>query len=190
MAIFPQGLSNIDKRCDNAGERNTLHQLKRCLSDDYMVWHNVPIGPKARQPDFVILSPRRGLLILEVKHWNLSSLLTFTHDSVELSTPGGPKQVDHPLRQARNYAFELNQVLERDPALSSDSDLFKGKSVVPYGWGSVMSKIKHKQVEGTDFKAVFPPGRTLLQDDLDEALEPYEFEKRLWACSSSISPTP
>lgn len=75
MAIFPQGLSNIDKRCANAGERNVLHQLKRCLSDDYMVWHNVPVGPKARQPDFVILSPRQGMLILEVKHWKRTTLV-------------------------------------------------------------------------------------------------------------------
>jgi hypothetical protein len=56
MAIFPQGLTNIDQRC-NAGERRMLHQLKRCLGDDHLVWHNVPIGPRAREPDFVVLSP-------------------------------------------------------------------------------------------------------------------------------------
>ena len=61
MAIFPQGLTNIDRRCDT-GERHVLHQLKRCLSDDYMVWHNVPIGPKQTHSDFVVLHPRRGLL--------------------------------------------------------------------------------------------------------------------------------
>ena len=66
MAIFPQGLSNIDQRC-NAGERRVLHQLKRCLEDDYLVWHDIAIGPKARQPDFVVLSPRWGVLLLEVK---------------------------------------------------------------------------------------------------------------------------
>ena len=54
MAIFPQGLTAIDQRC-NAGERRVLHQLKRCLEDDYIVWHDIPIGPRARQPDFVIL---------------------------------------------------------------------------------------------------------------------------------------
>lgn len=126
MAIFPQGLSNIDKRCDNAGERAVLHQLKRCLSDDYMVWHNVPIGPKARQPDFVILSPRRGVLILEVKHWALGSLCSFSPDRVELQTERGRVTVAHPNAQARAYAFELNDVLESDPALLQDEDPFKG----------------------------------------------------------------
>ena len=57
MALFPQGLSHVDARC-TGGERRVLHQLKRCLEDDYIVWHDIAIGAKARQPDFVILSPR------------------------------------------------------------------------------------------------------------------------------------
>ena len=188
MAIFPQGLTNIDKRCDNAGERAVLHQLKRCLSDDYMVWHNVPIGPKARQPDFVILSPRRGLLILEVKHWNWSTIRSFNPDSVELSLENGPKTVAHPLAQARGYAMELNNVLECDSALLQEEDPFKGKSRVPYGWGCVMSNIRRKQVEGTDFGEVFNDFKTLLREDLDDAVEPYEFEKRLWGMYAGWAP--
>lgn len=188
MAIFPQGLTNIDRRCDNAGERNTLHQLKRCLSDDYMVWHNVPIGPKARQPDFVILSPRRGLLILEVKHWARGTVQGSNRDKVDLMLDDGMKQVDHPLYQARGYAMELNNVLERDPALLQDEDPFKGKSRVPYGWGCVLSNIRAKQLEGTDFSEVFPQHKTLLRDDLDDSMDAYEFEKRLWGMYAGWAP--
>lgn len=182
MAIFPQGLTNIDKRCANAGERNTLHQLKRCLSDEYMVWHDVPIGPKARQPDFVLISPRRGLLILEVKHWSWGTIQNqrISKDSVELLLDGGITQTDHPLRQARDYAMELNHVLQRDPALVETDDPFKGKCRVPYGWGCVLSNIRQKQVEDSDMEQVFPSYKTLLRDDLDDAVDAYAFEKRLW----------
>lgn len=182
MAIFPQGLTHIDKRCANAGERNTLHQLKRCLSDDYMVWHDVPVGPKARQPDFVILSPRRGLLILEVKHWAWGTIQNqrITKDSVELLTDKGLLTSPHPLRQARDYAMELNNVLQADPALLQTEDPFKGKSMVPYGWGCVLSNIRHKQTQGCDMEPVFPAYKTLLRDDLDDSVDAYEFEKRLW----------
>lgn len=182
MAIFPQGLTHIDKRCANAGERATLHQLKRCLSDDYMVWHDVPIGPKARQPDFVILSPRRGLLILEVKHWAWGSLQgrPITKDSVELHTECGLVTLAHPLRQARDYAMELVHVLQGDAALVHEHEPFRGKLCVPYGWGCVLSNVRRKQVLGSDFEQVFPPYKCLLRDDLDEAVNPYEFEKQLW----------
>jgi Nuclease-related domain/UvrD-like helicase C-terminal domain/AAA domain len=182
MAIFPQGVTNIDKRCANAGERATLHQLKRCLSDEYMVWHDVPIGPKGRQPDFVLLSPRRGLLILEVKHWSWGTIENqrITKDSVELLTDKGLVTSPHPLRQARDYAMELNNVLQHDPALVETDDPFKGKCRVPYGWGCVLSNIRQKQVESTDFEQLFPIYKTLLREDLGEEVDAYEFEKRLW----------
>lgn len=180
MAVFPQGLSAIDRRCDNAGERAVLHQLKRCLSDDYLVWHDVPVGPRQRQPDFVVFSPRRGLLILEVKHWALASLRSTTRDRVELATERGLQTVAHPLVQARTYALELNDVLQADPALVHDEGPFRGKSRVPYGWGCVLSKIDAAKIAGSDFAEVFPAYKTLLRDDLAEAVEPYEFEKRLW----------
>ena len=106
MAVFPQGLSSIDARC-NAGERRVLHQIKRCLEDDYLVWHDIAIGPRARQPDFVILSPRWGVLLLEVKDWRRSTLGPGTRDAIELNTPRGKVTVAHPLRQARDYAMEL-----------------------------------------------------------------------------------
>lgn len=85
MALLPQGASHVDARC-NPGERRVLQQMRRCLGDDYLVWHDVPVGPRARQPDFVILSPRQGLLLLEVKDWKRSTLVTATRDRVELAS--------------------------------------------------------------------------------------------------------
>jgi len=34
-----------------------LHQLKRCLEDGDIIWHDCRSAPRARQPDFVIRSP-------------------------------------------------------------------------------------------------------------------------------------
>ena len=86
MATFPQGFAQVHRRC-NGGERRVLNQLRRCLEDDYLVWHDVPVGPRARQPDFVILSPRWGMLLLEVKDWKRSTLVGANRDGVQLATP-------------------------------------------------------------------------------------------------------
>lgn len=179
MAIFPQGLSQIDARCD-AGERRVLHQLKRCLEDDYLVWHDVPIGPAARQPDFVVLSPRWGLLILEVKHWRLGSLRGATHDRVVLDRNGERITATNPLRQARDYTLELVDVMQRDRALVHNAGPFSGKLLFPHGHGAVFSNIRAGEVQGTDFGAVFADHRTLLRDDLDETVAPEAFQRRLW----------
>ncbi len=154
MAIFPQGLTNVDQRC-NPGERRVLHQLKRCLEDDYLVWHNVPVGPRARQPDFVILSPRQGILLLEVKDWRRSTLASANRDKVELLTPRGRVTEANPLRQARDYALELVELMQRDPTLVHAQGAFSGKLLFPYGWGVVFSRITQDEVAGSDFGEVF-----------------------------------
>jgi hypothetical protein len=179
MALFPQGLTNVDQRC-NPGERRVLNQIKRCLEDDYIVWHNVPVGPRARQPDFVILSPRQGILLLEVKDWKRSTLLSATPDRVELDTTRGRVVEGNPLRQARDYAMELVSVMQRDPALLHAEEPFRGKLLFPYGWGVVFSHIQVDQVAGTDFGELFPAQRALLRDDLADSVAPGDFQRRLW----------
>jgi hypothetical protein len=180
MAVFPQGLSQVDQRC-NAGERRVLHQLKRCLEDDYIVWHDVPIGPRARQPDFVVLSPRWGVLLLEVKDWRRSTLVAATRDTCELATARGRVTVAHPLRQARDVALELVDLMQRDPALVHGDGPFAGRLLFPYGWGVVFSGLRRAELpDGHDFDELFPPPRTLLRDDLEEAVGSAQFQHRLW----------
>ena len=179
MAIFPQGLSAVDARC-TPGERRVLHQLKRCLEDDYIVWHDVPIGPRARQPDFVILSPRWGVLLLEVKDWKRSTLGAATRDAVELHTPRGRVTTAHPLRQARDMVLELVDLMKADPALVHADGPFAGRLLFPYGHGVVMSHLSRADVAGSDFDELLPPARTLLRDDLADGVEPMALQHRLW----------
>jgi len=179
MALFPQGLTQIDQRC-NPGERRVLQQLKRCLEDDYFVWHDIPIGPRARQPDFVILSPRWGLLLLEVKDWKRSTLAGGTRDAVELVLPRGRVTQPHPLRQVRDVMFELVDLMKADPALVHDGGAFAGRLLFPYGWGVAMSQLRRAEVAGSDFDELFPASKTLLRDDLDSGLAPADFQQRLW----------
>jgi hypothetical protein len=179
MAIFPQGLSHIDARC-NAGERRVLHQLKRCLEDDYLVWHDVPIGPRAYQPDFVILSPRWGVLLIEVKDWKRATLCHATRDSVELDTARGRVTEANPLRKVRDYTMGLVDLMQLDPALVHEQGGFKGKLLFPYGWGVVFSNLRAADVSDSDFGSVFAPGRTLLRDDLDDTVGADLLQQRLW----------
>lgn len=180
MALFPQGLSHIDQRCANAGERSVLRQLKRCLEDDYIVWHNVPIGPKARQPDFVVLSPRWGVLLLEVKHWKRATLQSASRDAVTLLTDRGVVTEANPLRQARDYAMELVDLMSADEALTHRDGPFRGKLLFPYGWGVVFSNLRQAEVAGSDFADVFPAHQTLLRDALADDVAPDVFQQWLW----------
>ena len=54
-------------RFDARGELRLAERLKDCLEDNAWVWHNIPVGPFGRHPDFVTLHPQQGIVVLEVK---------------------------------------------------------------------------------------------------------------------------
>jgi hypothetical protein len=173
-------MTNVEQRCDS-GERRLFHALKRCLDDDFVVWHNVPIGPKGRQPDFVVLSPRWGILLLEVKSWKPMSLGKASRDTVEIKTERGRVTAPNPIRQARDYTMELVDLMQRDPALVHGSGAHQGKLLFPYGWGAVFSNIKRSDYPADQFDQVFPAHQTLLRDDLADETPPEAFQERLWS---------
>lgn len=164
-----------------SGERRLARRLGSHLEDDYLCWWDVPIGKKYVHPDFIILHPRRGLLILEVKDWKLDNIHSIDPVSVGLLTQSGLKQVQHPLQQARGYTLSLKQTLERDPALVSPPDhAFAGKLSFPYGYGVVLSEITRTQFEATDLRDAIPADRVLFKDDLMPSVDAEAFQERLW----------
>lgn len=110
--LFP---SRSACRFDTNGERRLAERLEKKLDDDYLCWFNIPVGPKALQPDFVILHPQRGVLVLEVKDWKLETILSMTKGTADLNDQGQPKTVKNPLAQARVYALEVVVALQADP---------------------------------------------------------------------------
>lgn len=178
MAIFPQGLTHIDRRC-TAGERRVLLQLRRCLEDDYLVWYDLPIGPKGCQPDFVVLSPRWGLLLLEVRDWTPDKIVAANRHSVELETAAGRITATHPLSSARQDTLALVELMQNDPSLIRGSGAFSGKLMFPYGWGLVLTELHTADPKNADFSDLFPQRRVLISEDLDDSLDPIAFMQRL-----------
>jgi hypothetical protein len=58
-----------------SGEKRLAERLEQKLDDDYWLWYDVPMGPRNTHPDFCVMHPRRGILVLEVKDWRLSTIL-------------------------------------------------------------------------------------------------------------------
>lgn len=83
-------------RFDSRGELRLAERLKDFLEENAVIWHNLPMGPRGRHPDFVIVHPSNGLLILEVKDWRLDSILSADKAEVELLTSRDPVRVRSP----------------------------------------------------------------------------------------------
>ncbi|UUT23674.1 DEAD/DEAH box helicase [Pseudomonas sp. T8] len=184
--FFP---SRTTCRFDTPGERRLAERLEKKLEDDYLCWFNVPVGPKALQPDFVLLHPLRGLLVLEVKDWKLDTIQSMDRNQAKIYADGLLKTLKNPMLQARAYAMEVVMMLQRDPALKQPAGSpYAGNLIMPFGWGVVMTAITRKQFEGTNLAEVLNPQQVLFQDEVTETVDPEVFQQRLWNMFQHIFP--
>lgn len=79
MAILIPALGACTSRM-TSGERRLAERLEQKLDDDYLLWYDVPVGPQQLHPDFIVLHPSRGLLILEVKDFRLGTIVQASKD--------------------------------------------------------------------------------------------------------------
>ncbi|MEQ1726605.1 MAG: NERD domain-containing protein/DEAD/DEAH box helicase [Sideroxydans sp.] len=167
-------------RFDARGELRLAERLKDCLEDNAWVWHNIPVGPFGRHPDFVTLHPQQGIVVLEVKDWRLDTIGNANSKQVELITDRGNVSVDNPFAQVRGYMFNVVNTLKHDPLLVIESGGFKGQPVFSFGHGVVFANITRKQFDGTDLHEVFPPERCIFRDEMTESIDPDAFRERVW----------
>lgn len=163
-----------------AGERRFAQRLEDKLEDDYLCWYDMPVGDRRRYSDFIVLHPRRGLLLLEVKDWRLATIQSMDRISAQILTDAGPRVVSNPLEQVRQCTYQLIGDLERDPQLVQHEGRHRGKLALPWGYGVVLSGMTRKQFEGTDLGDVLPPHRVICADEMREASDAEEFQQRLW----------
>lgn len=159
---------NSCKRRMTSGERRFAERLHAKLEADYIVWYDVPFGPRRRHPDFVILHPRRGLLVLEVKDWKLDTLHSISATGVELLTSNGLVHRLHPLEQARLCVHEIADVLKSRPALVHPDGRYRGKLVFPWACGVVLTNITRQQFETAGLGEALQSHLVICRDDMSE----------------------
>lgn len=163
-----------------SGEKRLAERLEQKLDDDYLLWYDIPVGPKYSHPDFVVMHPSRGLLVLEVKDWRLSTIQRADKQNWEIIPDGIPKSVINPLEQARQYAHQVIDALQRDKQLVHEDGKYKGKLAFPWSYGVVFSNITRKQFNDAELGNAIEPHRVICQDEMLEAVGAEEFQSRLW----------
>lgn len=179
MAILIPSIGTCVSRM-TSGERRLAERLEQKLDDDYLLWYDVPVGPKYAHPDFVVMHPQRGLLVLEVKDWRLSTIQRADKQSWEIIPDGIPKSVINPLEQARQYAHQVIDALQRDKQLIHEDGKYKGKLAFPWSYGVVFSNITRKQFNDAELGNAIEPHRVICQDEMLEAVGAEEIQSRLW----------
>lgn len=166
------------------GEERTFSILKK-LPDDYLVYYEPNIDN--RRPDFIVIAPDIGVIVIEVKGWHLEELLKVNESEVVTLYNDRPKTELHPLSQARNYQWRLVKACEKNPRFSTllhKEGPLQNRFIFPFGHFVILSNITSNQLRnfnGHDLSVVFRPENTMTRDLLValENASPQEIAERL-----------
>lgn len=146
-----------------AGERMLFECLKNHLPSDYIVYYEPEI--RGRRPDFVIIGPDLGLVVLEVKDYKSNTIYQINHDDWILHKEGGGMvTTKSPLKQARDNARLLTDHLKKDRNLLQDNSSYLKFS---YGYGTVFTRLKQEYFLKHNLYHVIEPQFVLCQDEVD-----------------------
>ncbi|HFO6403291.1 TPA: 3'-5' exonuclease [Escherichia coli] len=168
-----------------AGEKRVASRLEAFMSNECLVWYDIPVGRKNRHPDFVIIDPENGLVFLEVKDWTVHTLHQVNHEQVILETNGILKSEINPLVQVRRYACDTVNALPADSRLRQNDGQYKGRLNLAWAYGVVFTRITRQQLKalaGNDENAVeriFPSAQTICQDDMTQSVLPDIFRQKI-----------
>ncbi|MBE7157411.1 MAG: AAA family ATPase [Rhodospirillales bacterium] len=166
-----QIVPDVLPRSASAGERR-LHTLLRRLPEDCVAYYEPMVGDRC--PDFVVICPDLGLLVIEVKGWRVGDILAADSHTVQVTDHGRAVRQVHPLRQARGYMFALMDRCRVHPAIGPllrPDGFHENRFLFPFGYFAVLSNITEAQLKrhpGGDLTAVFPEHRVLPRDVVSE----------------------
>jgi hypothetical protein len=151
------------------GEERTFAILKK-LPDDYLVYYEPNIDN--RHPDFIVIAPDLGVIIIEVKGWYLDDIVQGDHKLVTINYDNRERQEIHPLEQARNYMWRLAAACEKSPMraqLFQKEGRHKNKFFFPFCHFVVLSNISRDNIlrrKDQDISQIFKMDNTLFRDEL------------------------
>jgi AAA domain/Nuclease-related domain/UvrD-like helicase C-terminal domain len=151
----------------STGEKKLFSVLQKL--PDYCVVYYEPII-EDRYPDFIVICPDMGLLVIEVKGWYPKDLLGGDSNSVRVKESHGEVVRDHPVRQARKYMLSLMDKCKYHyygrHLLNSEGE-HKNKLIFPFGHFAILSNVTARQLKEHlrgDFTEIFPPSKVVTRD--------------------------
>ncbi|WP_107724889.1 3'-5' exonuclease [Desmospora activa] len=155
-----------------AGEALLFRTLKRYLPEEYVVYYEPDI--QGWRPDFVIIGPDLGLLVLEVKDYTPNTLVAINPDQWTIRNGSGEETaVVSPLKQARDYAFRMADKLKKDRDLVRTEGKHRFKLKFPYGYGVVFTRLTKADLARRELLTVIDPKLALTREEIDPERETF-----------------
>ncbi|MBW2031055.1 MAG: ATP-binding domain-containing protein [Deltaproteobacteria bacterium] len=164
--MYPEDIDRLPEMTE--AERTVFRFLRDAARPDeeYICWYRPQIGTPDKGPDFVLFGTKLGLLALEVRDWNIHDILSHTPTHFKIRTGETTKTVDNPDKKARECVRTLVELLEEEPAATSQPQFLADGARIPVGRMVAFPNIRNHEYADRGLRWIIPPERALLRDDV------------------------
>jgi hypothetical protein len=148
------------------GERKFYGFLETFAKPDreFTTWYLPDVD--GSEPDFILYCEEVGLIVFEVKDWELSQILEANPSRFQVRMGKATKSLKSPLHQAREYLNSLKDRLKADGRLLSTDASHYGNPKVPIDYGVVFPNIHKQEYCRRGLDRVINLNRVFFWDDL------------------------
>ncbi len=159
------------------GEHKVLEILMK-LPDDCIVCHEPLI--RGRRPDFVVFSPRLGMLVIEVKAFYREAFIEGDQNTLKIQPKDKPvTAITHPLKQANNYMYDIREELLKHPLhekiINGADSCYQGRLLFPLAACVLFTNITQQGLSDHPIQhsgARFPKENTIFRDEMQSLAAP------------------
>lgn len=164
--MHPEDIDDLESA--TVGERKVFRFLREVALPDkeFIGWYEPTIGDQGREPDFILFGESLGLIVLEVKDWDIDQIGEVDPHTFKIWIAGKEETRTNPDRQAKGYVNDLMDLLKNHPEFRTGKGMHEGQLKIPIGRMVVFPHISLKDYQDRRLGYLIPFQRTLFQDDL------------------------
>lgn len=146
------------------GERYLYEFFAKTLPEYFHVWHNIIEPRTQKEIDMVLLHPKYGVWVIEVKDWLINQLRRIDPETCRLQMNGQEVEQRNPIRQARENHYPVRNLLADEPLLMHGKGRFEGNLLFPVHHVVVFSNMSKAEMEARDIYGMFPEHQIITSD--------------------------
>lgn len=132
--------------------------------EDYLCWYLPDV--LGEEPDFILFSNDLGLVVFEVKDWNLNQIREANPHYFKIIKGNRTEQHQNPYRQARNYLYNIIDKIKEDGFLVSKELKHRGNPKIPINYGVIFPNINKYEYCQRELNQVIRTDKIFFWDDL------------------------
>ena len=150
--MYPNDIEDFQQATQ--GEKLVFRFLKEAARPgrDFICSYEPLIGSSGKEPDFILLGRKLGIVIIEVKDWTPKQIISYNPHQFTVLISGEPQKKTNPDRQAKGYVDTLKEQLSKNPEFLSDDLKHKGNLKIPVGRMVAFPNISRDDYAGSGFK--------------------------------------